>query len=123
MGQESFKTYEYEDEWGRAYTVRFRTGRYESNGRLYADCDCLDEESGEWVAYAPITVNLWAPIDGDDYAYLDTNNSKHLCDWLVAHGLVALTLRTARSGFCLYTEGRFSTEFLSSAAGTRWWEV
>ena len=117
---EDFKTYEYEDEWGRSYSIRFRTGRYE-NGRLYADCDCWDEEMGEWVAYAPITVNLWAPIDGDDYAYLDSNNSRHLCEWLVAQGLATLTARTARSGFCVYAEARFSEEFLSSAMDMVWW--
>lgn len=108
--------YPYVDEWGERLEITFEVGYYETNGRLAVEawCRSVDEDMGKgaWEPYDTVTVNLWEPIDGDDCAYLDMNNSPVLVRWMIEQGFVSLIPRTATSGFCEYPEGRFTTEFL-----------
>ena len=106
--------YPYVDEWGDRYDLAFELSHYETNGRLAIEAWCRPEEEESWEPYASVTVNLWEPIDGDDCAYLDTNESPTLVRWLLEQGHVSLIPRVAQSGFCEYQEGRFTTEFLQS---------
>lgn len=92
----------------------FATGRYATLGRLAVEAWQVSPDDGSLEPYAVVTVNLWEPIDGEDCAYLDTNNHPDLVRWMIDEGLVSLVPRVAESGMCRYPEGRFATEFLSS---------
>lgn len=112
-----FKTYEFESKWGTPYTLRFKKGQYQNNGRLYVDAQCWDEDLESWTPFAPVTVNLWEPIDGESYAYLDLNNSEAIVSLLCEQGCVSIAGRVAQSGFCVYPEGLFTEEFLEGCVG------
>lgn len=104
--------YPYVDEWGDRCDLAFEMGHYQTNGRLAIEAWRRADDEAAWEPYATVTVNLWEPIDGEDCAYLDANDSPALVRWLVEQGHVSLIPRVARSGFCEYQEGRFSSEFL-----------
>lgn len=110
------REFNYTDEWGRDHTLTFKRGQYAMNGRLAVEAwsKFVDDDGEEcWEPYASITVNLWEPIDGEDCAYLDLNDSEALCLWILDQGFASLIPRVAESGFCTYIEARFTTEFLN----------
>lgn len=114
------QTYAYTDEWGYEHLLAFTHTTYACGGSLAVEAlvqeyDPDEDELPWWESYAGVTVNLpMFPLADDRCAYLDANNSRHLCDWLAEQGLVELTGRTARSGFCTYPEARFDETFLDA---------
>lgn len=108
------KTYAYTDEWGNNYELFFVKTVYAYNNRTAILAVCQEEGESYWEPYTDVTVNLMETLSGTTYAFLDTNNSRHLIDWMVAQGLVELTGHEAISGFCTYPEGRFTDEFLAA---------
>ena len=112
------KTYAYTDEWGNDYKLSFLKTAYAYGGGIAIEALCEeadpDIDPEPWLEpYANVTVNLGVPC-GERCAFLDTNNSRHLVDWMVEQGLVVLTGATMPSGFCIYPEGRFTEEFLAA---------
>ena len=111
------KTYAYTDEWGNDYKLSFLKTAYAYGGGIAIEalCEEFDEDISDetWLEpYAGVTTNLCV-TSSKCCAYLDTNNSRHLIDWMIEEGLVELTGRTVQSGFCTYPEGEFSDEFLN----------
>lgn len=97
----------YADQYGETYDLTFVKDEYELGGlAVIAYC-----EDGP---YAVVTTWLPDPVTNERCAYLDTNNCKHLVEWLIDKGYVRQTYRYARSGFCEYPEGMFDDEFLST---------
>lgn len=111
------KTYAYTDEWGNDYKLSFLKTAYAYGGGIAVEalCEEFDEDIDPepWLEpYAGVTTNLGV-TSSKRCAYLDTNNSRHLIDWMVEQGLVELTGMTMPSGFCIYPEGRFTEGFLN----------
>lgn len=109
------KHYEYTDRWGDPISVFFTKAQYAVGDGLCVDCYCetTDEDDGEVYVepYTPITVNFGEPTE-PDVAFVDANNSGHIIDWMIGHGLASPTGHTVQSGFCSYPSVRFSKDFL-----------
>lgn len=113
------KTYAYTDEWANKHQLAFTHTTYACGGGLAVEAlareyDPEVDETPWWEPYAGVTVNLpMFPLADSRCAYLDANNSAHLIDWLADQGIIELTSRSVRSGFCTYPEGRFNESFLA----------
>ena len=95
----------YIDEWGDELEIEFVRSEYVSGGTaLIAVCDGEEYDVATvWLTYLP-----------HGLVYLDTNNCKHLVDWMVANGFVTPTGQTRRSGFCEYPLAAIDKEWLAS---------
>lgn len=118
---ENAKRYEYTDKWGEKITLFFVRGEYQTGGNLFVEsvCEYFDEDCDEACSepYSPVTLNFgdFGPCDQSE-AYVDTNNSGHLIQWLVDEKHATYTGEWVHSGFCDYPQVRFSDAFLAGMA-------
>lgn len=93
------------DEPMNAVTV---VDNYANNGRLYVGLWC--DGDGYWEPWCDITVNLFAPLSGENCAYVDENNCPGIGAWLEENELATPTGRSAVSGWNTYAEYKFDME-------------
>lgn len=109
------KRYDYKDRYGTDWKIFFVGNTYAVGGGMAIDCWCefFDEDFEEACAepYAPITVNLGETCP-ERCAFVDTNNSRAVIEWLEDNGLASPTGNSIQSGFCFYPEYRFTKEFM-----------
>ena len=105
-------TYEYTNQYGDTFNISFYRSRYIDNGRPYVGVLC-EEEPGWWDMYADATVNIWAPLTAIDgyHVHMDTNNCRHLYEWMVEKGFVKPTGLMGQSGWCEYPEVELDHEW------------
>lgn len=111
--------YEYTNQWGTTYRLRFGKGEYSNNGSLAVVAECFDEDMGYWAPYATVTVNLDDPepmLRGENFAFVDENNLAGMTDWLEEQGIAYRTEDgyEGQSGFCSYPLVEFEADFLES---------
>ena len=94
------KLYDYVDKYGNAWRLMFAKTVYAYGGSIAVEA--YSENSGEgdvetsFDPYAPITVNLpIIPLTDERCAWIDTNNSRHIAEWMVRGGFMSWTGRSA----------------------------
>lgn len=103
------KLIEYTDQYGDNYTLAFERAEY-CFGDIAIEVHCKEEGEEWWEPYATLTVNLGLCFDGQ--AHLDTNNVKHLCEFVMERGW-AKRIGEGASGYCTYPLVEFTDEFLN----------
>ena len=99
------------NEWnGEVENIKFVASKYANNGSLAVQAYCEDGEP-----YATITVNLPdSDMNGENMAFLDTNNCDSLIRQMADAGYVELLPMYVNSGFCSYPLGAFTDKFFES---------
>ena len=111
MDNNTFKTYEYESEYGGKYTVAPYLNTYVDYDNIYLGLYCYDDELKGWEPFCSVTVNIY------DLPYLygaiDTNNNGNkIVDFLEQNGFGIDTCLKAYSGYCEYPIFKFDEEKL-----------
>lgn len=96
----------------KEYNVMLEIDKYAYGGSIYMGLWAEIEEFGNlfYEPYCDITVNITGYPLNKDCAFLDTNNSPFIVDFLLKNGLGKLTGRTVGSGYCTYPEFQFDIE-------------
>ena len=105
------KSFQFKSRHGKTYEIRFVKTRYTYDGSLAVQVECFDSGFNCFMPYGNLTVNLDCGNLGCS-AFLDSNNSPDLCDFVIANGW-AKEYGQKRSGFCTYPLVIFSDKFLN----------
>ena len=90
--------------YGEEYEIWLRKSAYASNNSLAVQADC-DEGP-----FATLTVNLNNFLQGEDYAYVDTNNCPWAEEFLQENNLADPVGVYGQSGWCTYPLYHFNLE-------------
>ena len=83
--------------YGKTYEVEVSRSAYRNNNSLAIILTCTNGEP-----FATLTVNLNSGLEGEDFAFVDTNNCPWAEDFIRENALGTPTGLTQRSGFCTY---------------------
>ena len=98
--------------YGEMYGLSLFVTEYTSNGRLAI---ILIDQDGE--DFADMTVNLPGERCPEGCAFVDTNNSPWLEEFIVWNGLGEFTGAYGYSGFCSYPQYRFYPSVIARSCG------
>lgn len=105
----------YDLTFAKAYYANAK-GNYVSNRSLAIEVLYHDEEYDCDMPFARLTVNLNDKNLKPNQAYVDTNNTGNLIDYLEAEGVAKFAGVCKPSGYCLYPLYEFDELFLKTIA-------
>ena len=98
--------------YGERYDLSLFVTEYTNNGRLAIILIYRDGED-----FADMTVNLPGERCPEGCAFVDTNNSPWLEEFIVRNGLGEFTGACGYSGFCSYPQYRFYPSVIARSCG------
>lgn len=105
------KKYTIKDVYGDEMVISFVKGTYQNNKNLYVGA--IFHENGCTGHYCDVTVNL-DTICEENRAYINTNNlDDSILQLLCDEDMILFTERVKISGYCIYPEAIFFSEFLN----------
>jgi len=96
----------YTSEYGTDYELEFINKGTYMDGTPAIEVGCKEEGCDWWEPYADLTVCL-----GDGKSHIDTNNVKHLCEFVIENGWAKVVGEPVTSGFCTYPTVEFTDGF------------